>query len=76
MHAQQGILMYDLADPDARADHLRAVRANDMALSLWEIQQDVVRAATKYGEFETVEEVIESIRRIFEDRDIYGLLGD
>ena len=30
-------LTYDLNDPDDRIEHLRAVKATDMALVLWEI---------------------------------------
>ena len=33
----KAILKYDLSDPDDRMEHLRAIKATDMALVLWEL---------------------------------------
>ena len=33
----KAILKYDLSDPDDRLEHLRAVKATDMALVIWEL---------------------------------------
>ena len=33
----KAILKYDLSDPDDRLEHLRAIKATDMALVIWEL---------------------------------------
>ena len=33
----KAVLKYDLSDPDDRIEHLRAIKATDMALVLWEL---------------------------------------
>jgi len=32
----KAILKYDLTDPDDRLEHLRAIKATDMALVIWD----------------------------------------
>lgn len=44
----KAIFEFDLNNPDDKEAHLRAVKALDMALALWDIEQ-YLRAQTKYA---------------------------
>lgn len=44
----KAILEFDLNEPDDKEAHKRAVKALDMALALWDIEQ-YLRAQTKYA---------------------------
>jgi hypothetical protein len=45
----KAILEFDLNEPDDKEAHKRAVKALDMAIALWDIEQ-YLRAETKYNE--------------------------
>jgi hypothetical protein len=45
----KAILEFNLADPDDATDYIRANKALDMAIALWDIDQ-YLRAETKYNE--------------------------
>lgn len=42
-------LKFDLDNPDDRMEHMRCVKATDMALMLWDIKQNI-RSKLKYSD--------------------------
>ena len=42
-------LKFDLDNPEDRVDHMRCVKATDMALMLWDIKQKI-RSKLKYSD--------------------------
>jgi len=42
-------LKFDLDNPEDRVEHMRCVKATDMALMLWDIKQNI-RSKLKYSE--------------------------
>ena len=70
----ESIIKFDLNDPESRMDHLRCVKALDMALAIWEIQMNL-KSKFEYQEMSNdtwnkVEEVFEEINSILEVNDI------
>ncbi len=45
----QAILKFNLNDPDDRDSFKQATKANNMALALWEMRQQIFRPARKHG---------------------------
>lgn len=75
----KAILEYDLTDPDDRVDHLKAIKANDMALVIW----DFVYNSKKGMEFQIQEynydacQVLDKMLEIFRDSlDEHGIIID
>ena len=44
----EAILKFNLDNPDDKIDHMRCVKATDMALMLWDIKQKI-RSKLKYS---------------------------
>jgi hypothetical protein len=42
-------LEFDLDNPDDKMEHMRCIKATDMAIMLWDIKQKI-RSKLKYGE--------------------------
>ena len=71
----KAILEFDLNDEFDIKSHKQVVKAQDMAISLWEMSQ-AIRSKLKYGELTEEEEKIwEEVRTMFyeklEDNNIY-----
>lgn len=47
----EGILKFNLSEPEERIAHLRAVKSLDMALALWDMDQ-YLRGQIKHGNLE------------------------
>lgn len=69
----KAILEFDLNDHEDQATHLRAIKALDMALCLWDIDQ-YLRAQTKYAPDSMPEEVYEALNKAREE--FYRILND
>lgn len=69
----KAILEFDLNDHEDQYTHLRAVKALDMALCLWDIDQ-YLRAQTKYAPDSMPEEVYEALNKAREE--FYRILND
>lgn len=69
-------LTFNLDDADDALEHLRCVKATDMAVMLWELQTNSYRTLTKYNTNQNsdyqqgIEDVFEHIRNLFEEHDI------
>jgi hypothetical protein len=64
-------LEFNLDEQEDVMAHRRAVLALDMALALWEFDNEVLRPVVKYGTDEAVCKVYEEVRRRFHE-----ILGD
>lgn len=68
----KAILEFNLDDPSDREAHARAIKSTDLALILWDLQQEVFRKARKYGELngekltEEQQQIIEQVSEQFE----------
>lgn len=69
----KGILEFDLNEPDDVQAHKRAIKALDMALVLWDIDQ-YLRAQTKYAPDSMPEEVYDALEKTREK--FYDILRD
>lgn len=69
---QEGILKFNLEDPDASMAFIRATKALDLTLVLWDISQDILRKMNKYGipEGMTADQLLEQITD-----DFYAILS-
>ena len=76
----KAILEFDLNDPDDRMEHLRCVKATDMALVLWEITYNQKKGAERMidaGALKTSDEVIDYIfAQIADDMYNRGIIID
>lgn len=61
----KGILEFDLNEPDDRQGHLRAVKALDIMLALWDVDQ-YLRSQTKYNE-DLTQEAYDALDRAREE---------
>jgi hypothetical protein len=66
MHAT---LSFNLDEPDERMAHLRAVKATEMAIVLFEVQTQLTKKLEALG-IERVEVVMEEINKIYESQNI------
>lgn len=64
----QALLKFDLSDPEEKLEHLRAVKALDCLLALWDLSQ-YFRNQLKYRDNSgiTGEQAIEAAREEFND---------
>jgi hypothetical protein len=67
-------LEFNLDDGDDKAAHLRAIKALDMAIALWDMDQ-YLRGLIKYGElddkvYQALEEARDKLRDILNERSI------
>lgn len=72
----KAILEFNLDEQDDRAAHLRAVKALDMAIALWDMEE-YLRRQTKYASdlmpievYKNLEEVRDKFREIMSERSI------
>jgi len=72
----KGVLEFNLDDSIDEASYIRCVKAKDMALALWDIDQ-LLRTKTKYAAdtvdektLEALEQVREELREIMSDYNI------
>ena len=65
-------LIFNLSDPDDVMAHKRCVKALDLALALWDIDQHL-RWESKYKDNEMAEVIREKLREIMDE---YGLVFD
>ena len=72
----EGILKFNLDDSADREAHLRAVKALDLAIALWDMDQ-YLRAQTKYAPdsmsdevYKTLQETRDKLREIMSDNSI------
>jgi len=69
-------LEFDLTDIDGKMDHLRCVKATDLALALWEIQYRLsdncweIISKRKYNKNQIMEVVMDQIQDILEKHSI------
>ena len=72
------LLLYDNDNPDDRADLLRTLKALDLAIALWDLDQ-WLRGETKYADpknekdearVEALEEVRQQLHGMLDDRDV------
>jgi hypothetical protein len=70
----KAILKFDLSDPDDRLDHMKAVKANDAFLALWNIS-DKYRSLLKHGDLSDDKyEVVENLyKEFFEEMESQGI---
>jgi len=68
----KGILEFDLNEPDDIIAHKRCVKALDLTLALWDIDQ-YLRSESKYKDNEMVQEIREKMSEIMGE---YGLTFD
>lgn len=57
----EGILKFDLNDSDDQVAHLRAVKALDLAMALWDMDQ-YLRRTTKYAPDSMSKEVYDALQ--------------
>ncbi len=72
----KAILEFDLDNPDDKMSHLRCVKATEMMITLWEIDQHL-RSLTKYApdttSDETYDELVKVRGRLHEIMDENGI---
>jgi hypothetical protein len=68
----KGILEFDLNEPDDIIAHKRCVKALDLTLALWDIDQ-YLRSESKYKDNEMAQEIREKMSEIMGE---YGLTFD
>jgi hypothetical protein len=68
----KGILEFDLNEPDDIIAHKRCVKALDLTLALWDIDQ-YLRSESKYKDNEIAQEIREKMSEIMGE---YGLTFD
>jgi hypothetical protein len=61
----KAILEFDLNDPDDQMAHMRAVKALDMALVLWEIAYNTKKGIKNEIEFNKID-AYEAVDKVFE----------
>lgn len=70
----ESTIKFDLNDPESRLDHLRCVKALDMALVLWEVQSNLKREFEHQDmsdeSWDKVEQVFERISELLEIHDV------
>lgn len=72
----EGILKFDLNDPDDRMAHLRAVKSLDMAMALWDIVHNTKKGlewsmeGKEIDKYDALELVYEKIHEILDDHNI------
>ncbi len=72
----EGILKFDLNDPDDRMAHLRAVKSLDMAMALWDIVHNTKKGlewsmeGKEIDKYDALELVYEKIHEILNDHNI------
>lgn len=62
----KAILEYDLNDPDDQMAHLRAVKALDMALVLWEMAYNTKKGICYQIEFQEIKDPYEVVDAIMD----------
>ena len=70
----KAILEFNLDDGDDRQAHLRAIKALDMSIALWDMDQ-YLRGLIKYGEldditYKALQDTRDKLREIMDDRGI------
>ena len=65
----EGILKFNLDDHDDEVAHLRAVKALDLVLVLWDMDQ-YLRTQYKYADKEEAFEYREKLRELLSERNI------
>ena len=63
MNMAKAILEFDLNEPDDKEAHKRAVKALDMAIALWDIEQ-YLRSQTKYAPDSMPQEVYDALDKV------------
>ena len=75
----KAILEFDLDNPDDKMSHLRCIKATEMMITLWEIDQHL-RSLTKYAPDTTSEETYDELvgvrKRLHEIMDDNGITFD
>ncbi len=61
----KAILEFDLDNPDDKMSHLRCVKATEMMITLWEIDQHL-RSITKYAPDSTSQETYDELVKVRE----------
>ena len=59
----KAVLEFNLEDAFDEASHMRCVKAKDMALALWDIQQ-LLRAKTKYAPDAVSEDIVDDLQEV------------
>ena len=62
----KAVLEYDLNDADDEMAHLRAVKALDMALVLWELCHNTKKGIHHQIEFQEIKDPYEAVDKVFE----------
>jgi hypothetical protein len=75
----KAILEFDLDNPDDKMSHLRCIKATEMMITLWEMDQHL-RSLTKYApdttSEETYDELVRVRKRLHEIMDDNGITFD
>jgi hypothetical protein len=61
----KAILEFDLDNPDDKMSHLRCIKATEMMITIWEIDQHL-RSITKYAPDTTSQETYDELVRVRE----------
>jgi hypothetical protein len=61
----KAILEFDLDNPDDKMSHLRCIKATEMMITLWEIDQHL-RSLTKYASDTTSDETYDELVKVRE----------
>lgn len=69
----KAILEFDLTDPDDNVAHNRAVKALDLCLALWDIDQ-YLRAQTKYAPDDMPDEVYDALSKARDE--FYSIMSE
>ena len=59
----KAVLEFNLEDAFDEASHMRCVKAKDMALALWDIEQ-LLRAKTKYAPDTVSEDLLNALKEV------------
>jgi hypothetical protein len=59
----KAVLEFNLEDAFDEASHMRCVKAKDMALALWDIEQ-LLRAKTKYAPDTVSEDIFDALQEV------------
>lgn len=72
----EGILKFDLNEPDDRVSHLRAVKSLDLSLAIWDIVHNTKKGlewsmeGKEIDKYEALEMVYEKIYEILDEHNI------
>lgn len=82
MMSGKAILEFDLADPDQREAHEKAIKASSFSLALWEIHSKIFRDRLKYRsdqysekELRLIQEMRDEFSEILSDNGVSDAIG-